>query len=433
VVNLRKSADKNLIRRLNIALILNYLRTTHWRTRASLAAASGLTRATVSSLVEELIALNLVRETGLQLSQGGRPGTGLELNPAGGCAIGIEIGVGFVSAVLTDFVANVQWRDRVEFDTKNAEEVIAIAEQLAHHAEQQSKALGWKLLGIGLGLPGLVKTDEGLLKFAPNLGWRDIPFQAMWEKRFGVPVHAVNEGSAAALGEHYFGIAADYHDFIYLSASSVGLGAGIMIDGKLFQGIDGYAGEVGHMVLDPAGPLCACGRHGCWEKVAGSPAVIKYVVDQCNGGRSSKVLEMAQGNLAKLTIDLVAQAASEGDSVAYEALSRVSHLFGVGIINLINTFNPQLIVIGGTLSSALKPFLPMIENVINQQAFRALSDDVAIEVSQLGDDACVMGAVAAVLDIVFADPTRHLRGDNVSDVLALAESPVTSQKMIGVP
>ncbi len=424
---LRKSADKNLIRRLNIALILNHLRTTHCRTRASLAAATGLTRATVSSLVDELIALNLVREMGLQLSQGGRPGTGLELNPAGGCAIGVEIGVGFVEAVLTDFVATVQWRDRVEFDTRLSDEVISIAEKLARRAERESKKLGWKLLGIGLGLPGLVKIDEGLLKFAPNLGWRDIRFQALWEKKFGVPVHAVNEGSAAALAEHYFGVAANYHDFIYLSASSVGLGAGIMIDGKLFQGIDGYAGEVGHMVLDPSGPLCACGRHGCWEKVAGSPAIIKYVMDQAQTGRSTKVLDMIQGNLSKLSVDLIAQAASEGDAVAYEAIAQVSQLFGVGIINLINTFNPQLIVIGGALSPALKPFLPTIVNVINQQAFRALSDSVAIEISRLGDDACVMGAVAAVLDIVFTDPTRGLRGDGGTEMLTPG-----NPRMVGV-
>ena len=359
------------------------------------------------------MALNLVREMGLQLSQGGRPGTGLELNPAGGCAIGIEIGVGFVEAVLTDFVANIRWRDRVEFDTRQSDEVIAIAEKLAHRAERESKKLGWKLLGIGVGLPGLVKVDEGLLKFAPNLDWRDIPFQALWEKRFGVPVHAINEGSAAALGEHYFGVAASYHDFIYLSASAVGLGAGIMINGKLFQGIDGYAGEVGHMVLDPAGPLCACGRRGCWEKVAGSPAVIKYIEDQAELGRSSRVLDMVQGNSSKLTLDLITQAAGEGDAVAYEAIERVSQLFGAGIINLINTFNPQLIVIGGAFSPALSPFLPTIESVINQQAFRALSDNVAIKISQLGDDACVMGAVAAVLDIVFADPTQRLPGLHV--------------------
>jgi glucokinase-like ROK family protein len=408
VTNLRKPADKNLVRRLNISLILNYLRTTHCHTRARLAARAGLTRATVSSLVDELIALNLVRETGLQPSQGGRPGTSLELNPAGGCAIGIEIGVGFVSAVLTDFVANVQWRDFAEFDARDSQEVIAMAEQLVGHAERRSQALGLKLFGIGLGLPGLVKIDEGLLKFAPNLGWHDIPFQAMWKERFGVPVHVANEANLAALGEYYFGVAANYQDFIHLSASAVGLGAGIMLDGKLFQGVDGYAGECGHMVLDPSGPLCACGRHGCWEKVAGSQAVIKYVVDQVRSGRTSKALDQVEGNPHKLTTDIVAQAASQGDPVAHEAIAQVSRLFGVGVMNLINAFNPQMIVIGGSLSRALDPFLPIIESVVKQQAFRALTDNVEIKISRLGDDACVMGAVAAVLDAVLANPTQRL-------------------------
>lgn len=357
--------------------------------------------------MDELISLNLVRETGLQVSEGGRPGTGLELNPAGGSAIGIEIGVGFVAVALTDFVANVQWQERVEFNTRDVQEVIAIAEQLADQAEQRSKALALKLLGIGVGLPGLVKIDEGLLKYAPNLGWHDIPFQALWKKRFGVPVYVVNEADAAALGEHYFGAAAGYHDFIYLSASPIGLGAGIMIGGKLFQGINGYAGEVGHMVLDPSGPLCSCGRHGCWEKVAGSQAIIKYVVDQAARGRSSMAIDRVQGNLQKLTTDIVAQAAREGDTVASEAMTQVSRMFGIGVMNLINTFNPQLIVIGGTLRRAIEPFLPVVQEVMNQQNFRALVENVDLKISWLGDEACLMGAVAAVLDVVFADPSQR--------------------------
>jgi glucokinase-like ROK family protein len=330
--------------------------------------------------------------------------------------------------VLTDFVANIQWRDFVEFDTRDFQEVMALAERLVERAEQRSQTLALKLLGIGLGLPGLVKIDEGLLKFAPNLGWHDIPFQALWKKRFGVPVYVVNEGSAAALGEHYFGVAANYHDFVYLSASAVGLGAGIMIGGKLFQGVDGYAGEVGHMVLDPSGPLCACGRHGCWEKVAGSQAILKHVVDQANSGRSSKALDLVDGHQQKLTTDIVAQAASEGDPVAYAAIAQVSRLFGIGVMNLINTFNPQLVVVGGALSRAIEPFLPIIRSVVNQQDFRALTDNVEIRISQLGDDACVMGAIAAVLDVVLADPTQRLGDAMAPNTLTLSDPAISLRK-----
>jgi glucokinase-like ROK family protein len=331
--------------------------------------------------------------------------------------------------VLTDFVANIQWRERVELDTRDAEEVIALAERLADSAGQRCKTMGLKLLGIGLGLPGLVKIDEGLLKIAPNLGWQDIPFQALWKKRFGVPVHVANEGSAAALGEYYFGVAANYHDFIYLSTSTVGLGAGIMIGGKLFQGIDGFAGEVGHMVLDPSGPLCACGRHGCWERVAGAQAIIKYVVDQVHAGRSSKALDLVDGNPQKLTADFVSQAANKGDPVAHEALVQFSRLFGVGVMNLVNTFNPQLIVVGGSLSRIIEPFLPIVETVINQQAFRALTDDVEIKISRLGVDACVMGAIASVLDVVLADPAQRLNGRDIAEYPMLADTALSVRKM----
>ncbi len=387
-----------------MALVLSCLRTTSCRTRATLATTTGLSRATVSSLIDELISLNLVRETGIQISQGGRPGTCLELNPKGGAAIGLEVGVDFISVVLTDFVANILWKNRVEFDTREQPTVIALAEQQIERAIQYSRELRLKLLGIGVGLPGLVKVNEGTLTFAPNLGWQNVPFQTPWERRFGIPVYVINEGSAAALGEHYFGVAAGYHDFIYLSASTVGIGAGIVIGGKLFQGIQGYAGEIGHMVLEPSGPLCACGRHGCWEKVAGAQTILKYVEAQAATGHISKALKPGQ----KLTTDIVAQAAQEGDSIAHEAIEQIIPLFGVGVINLLNTFNPQLFVIGGALSRALTPFLREIEAEVNQQAFRALADTVAIKISRLGDDACLMGAVAAVLDVVLANPTQRI-------------------------
>jgi glucokinase-like ROK family protein len=403
----RKSADKYLVRQLNIALILNSLRTTQSHTRAMLAASTGLTRATVSSLVDELIQLNLVRETGQHLPQGGRPGTGLELNPEGGCAVGVEIGVDFISVVLADFTAQIRWRQRVEFTTRASNEVISQTEALVDQAIECAKTLNLRLLGIGLGLPGLVNVEQGLLKRAPNLGWRDIPFRALWETRFGVPVYVINEGNAAALGEHYFGVATSYHDFVLLSTSNVGLGAGIIIGGKLFQGIDGYAGEIGHMVLDPSGPPCACGRKGCWEVVAGTKAILGYAVEQMQLGRASRLVECTKGNFQKLTIEMVEHASNEGDAVASEAIERACSLFGVGIINLINIFNPQLIVIGGPLSGMLEPFLPVVYSAIESLAFRALSEHVEIKISELGQDACVMGAVAAVLDIVFTNPTQH--------------------------
>jgi glucokinase-like ROK family protein len=407
MVPLQKSADKYLVRQLNIALILNSLRTTQSRTRAMLAARTGLTRATVSSLVDELIQLNLVRETGQHLPQGGRPATGLELNPDGGCAVGVEIGVDFITVVLTDFVADIRWRQRVEFTNRASEEVIPQTEALVEQAIGHAKALNLRLLGIGLGLPGLVNIEQGSLKFAPNLGWRDIPFRALWETRFGVPVYVVNEGNAAALGEHYFGVAVPYHDFVLLSTSNVGLGAGIIINGKLFQGIDGYAGEFGHIVLDPAGPPCACGRKGCWEVVAGTKAILGYVVEQMRLGRPSRLLEWTKGNFQKLTIDMVERASNEGDAVARESIQRACSFFALGIIDLINIFNPQLVVIGGPLSGMLEPFLPVVHSAIESLDFRALSEHVEIKISELGQDACVMGAVAAVLDMVFTNPTQH--------------------------
>lgn len=400
-----KSADKSLVRRLNTALILSHLRTSKCKTRAILAASTGLTRATVSSLVDELIALNLVRETGLQPSQGGRPGTALELNPAGGSAIGIEIGVGFVEVVLADFVANVLWRERIVVNTKDFQAVNAVAERLIADAEAQSQAHGLNLLGIGVSLPGLVNSKAGLLKFAPNLGWHDIPLQALWQARFRVPIYVMNDANAAALGEYYFGIATDYHDFIYLRLNAVGLGAGIMLGETLFQGLNGYAGEVGHMVLDPAGPACACGRYGCWERFAGLESLHRLIAQTAGRIGGSQALEAVYGDVTRLTPDQIAAAA--GDPVIADALTRYSQTMVIGLVNLINTFNPQLIVVGGALRAVVTPFLPMIESLINEQVLRAFVDKAEIKVSDQ-DDVCLMGTVAAVLEVIFANPAQSL-------------------------
>ena len=264
----KQSADHNLMRQFNRSLILSRLRTSAPLSRAELAADVGLTRSTVSSLVDELISMNLVHETGIGPSHGGRPGTLLELNPTAGCAIGVEITADSILVLLTDFVAAPRWQHEISLADHQSEFVIQRAEALIDEALKMNAENGnIKPLGIGVGIAGMVNAADGVLRGATNLGWRDIPFKALWEARFHLPVYVGNEASIAAFGEHYFGAAAGYRDFIYLQASLSALGAGIFIDGKLFQGMNGYAGEVGHMRIDPAGPPCGCGRRGCWEAV----------------------------------------------------------------------------------------------------------------------------------------------------------------------
>jgi len=399
------TADQILVRKLNTSLIMDCLRTRGPLSRAGLSAAIGLNRSTVSSLVKDLLDENLVHEIGLQSSErSGRPGMLLELNPDGGCAVGVEIGVDFISIVLTDFVARVLWRQRVVSDPQDEQEVIIErAEGMIRRALDTGSKHGLRPLGIGVGVPGLVDIRQGRLVFAPNLCWRDVPLRELWTRLFDLSIFVENEANAAALGEYYFGVARDVQNLIYLSAG-VGLGGGIIIKGKLFRGSSGYAGEIGHMTMDPDGELCGCGKRGCWETVVGPRAIVRRVREALDMNAESQICALVDDDLSRIDVDVVVQAAQAGDAVARTALEEVGVQLGIGVANLVNTFNPEMVVLGGALSLASPFLLPVIEEMIGQHALAGPRASVEVAASAHGADACVMGAVALVLDDILREP-----------------------------
>ena len=225
----------------------------------------------------------------------------------------------------------------------------------------------------------------------------------MWSQRFDQPIFVENEANAAALGEYYFGVARGMENFIYLSAG-IGLGGGVVIDGKLFRGSSGYAGEVGHMTVDSEGELCGCGKLGCWETKVGPRAVLQRVRKILGDEVPSITKDLAGGDLDRISFDIVVQAARLGDSVALEALQDVGKYLGIGVVNLVNIFNPELIVLGGALSLANEFLLPVIRGTVCESALKPPCENIHFEASAHGADACVMGAVALVLDDILREP-----------------------------
>ncbi len=398
------TADQNLVRKINLALVINTLRHQAPLSRAGLADHTGLNRSTISSIINELLNNRLVQETTLQSDRVGRPGMLLELNPAGGFAVGIELGVDFISLVVTDFVANVLWRQRILSDPSDGQDtILERAYAMTERALAEGLARGLRPLGIGLGVPGLVDLQHGELKFAPNLGWENTPLRQLWSQRFGLPVFVENDAKAAAMGEYYFGVARRQGNFIFLHAG-VGLGAGIMIDGKLFRGSRGYAAEVGHMIIDPGGELCGCGKRGCWETLVGPRAVIRRFRQTLLLGASSAVMPAVDYDPQNITFKDVANAALQGDPAALAAMREVAGNLGTGIANLVNIFNPQLVVLGGELNYASEILLPVIEQVVTANAMSLPCESLKIVASAHGTDACVIGAAALVLDDILREP-----------------------------
>jgi glucokinase-like ROK family protein len=404
-MKIANTADQNWVRRKNRAIILETLRTSRTLSRAGLADATRLNPSTVSSIISELINENLVRETVLIQPAIGRPGRLVELNPLGGCSVGVEINVDYVMVILTDFTANILLRARRELRPADSQALaLDRVERLIMQALVEGQSSGLRPLGIGVGLPGLVSFPKGELKLAPNLHWKNVPLQELWAEKFTLPVYVENEANVAALGEFYFGDAQGVENFVYLSAG-IGLGGGVLINGKLFRGSSGYASEVGHMTIDPQGSLCSCGRRGCLETLAGPRAVVERVKKTLQLGAQSSLSSVGNGQLTSLTFDMVFDAAQAGDPVAVSALEDVGSALGIGVANLINIFNPERIILGGALSLASSILLPVVKRELQENSLEPSAENVQITVSALGADACVMGAIALVLDEILRDPS----------------------------
>jgi glucokinase-like ROK family protein len=397
------TADQVWVRRRNRAIILETLRTGQTLSRAGLAAVTRLNPSTVSSIISELINENLVRETDFIQPATGRPGRLVELNPLGGCSVGVEINVDYVMVVLTDFTANILLRARRALQPTDSQEVILDrVERLVTQALLEGQSSGLRALGIGVGLPGLVNFPRGELMLAPNLHWKNVPLQQLWIEKFALPVYVENEANAAALGEFYFGQAQAVENFIYLSAG-IGLGGGVILNGKLFRGSNGYASEIGHMTIDPQGSLCSCGKHGCLETLAGPRAVVERVGRTLKTGLASSMSELQNGSSTPLTFENVIEAAQANDPVALAALEDVGRALGIGVANLVNIFNPELIVLGGALNLASSILLPVVQQAVRENSLEPSAEKLQITPSALGADACVMGAVALVLDEILRE------------------------------
>ncbi len=397
------TGDQEKVRKVNRSLILNTLRLHAPTSRAQVANITGLTRGTVSNIINVLMEDGLVFEDKLQDSKIGRPSILLGLRPDGGAVIGVEIGVDFISVLLTNFVAETLWEIRVQTTLSQSQtDIINQAEKYIDQALTIAKEQTLRPLGIGVGLPGLVNVRQGNLIIAPNLHWKDLPLRLMWNQRFHLPIYIDNEANLAALGEYYFGVARNVDNFIYLT-SDIGLGGGIMIDGRLFRGGHGYGGEIGHIQRNPQGEQCGCGRIGCWETQVGPRAVLRRVKNEFQTHHDQSLLDACSGNLDNLTFDIVVKFALNGNLICRQAIEEVAVNLGEGIADLVNIFNPDLIVIGGAFILGKDIMHSIIEKTIFSNALQPAIDNLRIEFSERSTEACALGAVAVVLDDILRE------------------------------
>jgi glucokinase-like ROK family protein len=359
----------NHMRGRNLAVILSALQQSTPISRSGLARLTGLHKASITSLINQLEGSGFIRELELIPSENaGRPATGLGLNPDAGSIISVEIGVDYISAIVTDFTTRILWRHHEDADSpmdQNA--ILSQSFEIAEEARLVAQALPGRLFGIAWGVPGLVNVETGTLLFAPNLGWADVPFRDLVTAKFDIPTHVDNEAKLAALGEATFGTARSFDYVIYVS-SGIGIGGGIVIDGQVISGASGFAGEIGHMTVDPEGFACNCGNHGCWETLASEWALFRRIREAIDSRQPTSLSGALSSESNLLTVPIIVDAAREGDSIALNALRETGQWLGIGIANLINGFNPHGIVLGGNLSLAHEFLMPEIQDVVKQRA-----------------------------------------------------------------
>lgn len=412
----RNSVDHATMRDMNLALALETIRINAPLSRAALASMTGLNKATVSSLVRDLLKAGWVREVGTvnSSSEVGRPAINLELNPEAGYMIGAEIGVHFISIAITNFNFEIVSRRYESTDRLIAEEdILTRLVYLLQESSDQVERSGKLLFGIGLGVPGLVDVAAGRLLVAPNLGWKEVALGQVLEERFDAPIFIGNEANLAALGESYFGAGQDINYMIYVS-SGVGIGGGIVANGRLMEGSSGFAGEVGHLTIDPDGPACNCGNWGCWETLAGEEALLERVRLAMVERPDSWIAKTSAGDPQRVTLELVVKAADEGDFIALEALKETADWLGIGIASLMNVLNPERVVFGGPLSIAHQYLLPEIQRTVQKRAWSWVEKQANIVTAKYREDAAVIGGSAMVYRELLNQPRKWLRRTRIA-------------------
>jgi predicted NBD/HSP70 family sugar kinase len=396
-------ARQDALRQHNLALVLQHIAAAEPVSRARIAAATSLTKTTVSSLVDDLVSARLVTELGPEASGAiGRPGSALALNRTGYVGIGLEVNVDYIAVCVANLVGEVRYLRTRPRDNRGQSpaKVLGRAVRMTRTAIGLAEAARLTVAGLAVAVPGPVETDRGLLRLAPNLGWVDVPVAEILADRLATHDLAVvvdNEANLAALGELWFGGHEDLDDFIHVSGE-IGVGGGIVIGGELFRGVRGFAGEIGHVVVQPDGPRCRCGARGCLEQIAGQEAILRAAGLTGTVGTSLG----RQGG----SVDELLARARDGEPDTLRAIESAGRALGIGLSATVNVVDPSTVVLGG-LYAALEPWLSKpLQEELRERAIALGWSPVRLLASRLGPDAAVRGAAGAVVKRVLSEPAR---------------------------
>jgi predicted NBD/HSP70 family sugar kinase len=385
------------VRRSNLSAIVRELHVHGPQSRSELVARTGLTRTAIRALIGELVAADLlVEERGAVGAGPGRPSPLVRPRPGAIVALALEIAVDSLAAALVGLGGETLDRVRIPRPRGHlsVDEIVADMRDLARALPRLHDHLD-QIVGVGVAIAGVVQRPDGIVSRAPNLGWWDVPLGARLSEALslGVPVHVANEADLGALAELRRGAARGADDLL-LIWGEVGIGGGIIVDGKPLTGVAGFAGEVGHMPVNPKGVACGCGSTGCWETEIGERALLRLAGRPEDGGPDE--------------VDAILADAAAGKRAALRALEHVGRWLGVGLAGLVNVLNPRVVVVGGLLARVY-PFVDgVVEAQLDRMTLAGPRGLVRISPAELGVDALVIGGAELALEPFLADPGAWL-------------------------
>ncbi|AJQ27975.1 ROK family transcriptional regulator [Pelosinus fermentans] len=383
---------------LNESLIVNTIRRRGPISRVDIAKLTGLTAPTVTNISGKLIEHGLIHEYMVGEYSGGRRPVLLKVNSE----IANMIIVDIRSKEMIGYLINggLEIKEQTCYDIQHLKEE-KILSLLENTIEQCYSSENGKLaLAIGIIVRGPVMSREGLSLFSPSAGWRNVPLKYLVEKQFQLPVFVENDMRAMALGAYHYGPYRDIKNAVFLGVGG-GIGSGIILNGELYRGLGDSAGEIGHTVVDVDGPLCSCGNYGCLEAMASESALVNITVKSINDGESSLVSEMVKGDMDAIRPKHIYAAAEEGDLLAIKMLQHVAKYIGMGAANIINIFNPQLVLIGGGIVKGRVFMEETMMQVIKERALASCYSLARIEFSSEGRQDALKGIVDVVMEGIF--------------------------------
>ncbi|HEX2980430.1 MAG TPA: ROK family transcriptional regulator [Anaerolineaceae bacterium] len=383
--------NRDLIRSINRSIILNVIKSQVLVSRAAIAQITGLSPATVTGITGQLIEEGLVFEKATGDSNGGRPPIMLALNPRGGFVIGIKLMEGQAVGAITDLNATILAKDSIELGSKEVADSVEALATLVSRLIVDGNIRKKQLLGVGIGLAGVVDFSRGILRQNPFLGWRNIPLRDLLQARMRVPVYIDNDVNTLTLSEKWLTAGSPEDNYLVITLGR-GVGMGILLNGQIYRGKAGGAGELGHTVVEPDGPLCDCGKHGCLESIISDRALVETARREVDASIA--------------TLDELIARATAGQPAAVRILDHAGALLGRQLANLTNLLDPNLIIISGEGIRMGDVFFKAMRSAFRECVMPGLAEDTEIRINSWGDDIWALGAASLVIAEIFTSPIQ---------------------------